>query len=117
MFDRDSEPLTVQTGESFHDGLIALWRHHLRDGLQEDGRDTFTAFDLHLLPNGERYHMPRCSAWPEGAARIKAWAAGANELDFLATEYARIFFNAEELYRRAAESSGYLPGNPRLPAH
>lgn len=45
-FDRDSEPSVEETGERFVDGLIALWRHVLQEGIDEAGHATFSSFWL-----------------------------------------------------------------------
>ncbi len=46
LFDRDSEPSRQKTFSTLRDGLEALWRASLEEGIQDDGRPTFTWFTL-----------------------------------------------------------------------
>ena len=45
-FDRDSERSLEAEGTGLRSGLEALWSHVLEEGILDDGRPTFTWFDL-----------------------------------------------------------------------
>lgn len=48
LFDRESPPSLESRYASLEEGLAGLWRHVLREGVQDDGRPTFTAFSLEV---------------------------------------------------------------------
>lgn len=76
-FDRESPPTLEAAGERFTDGLVALWRHTLIEGIDEAGNATFSSFvltwgeawaeraDAAVQPFGNRVH-----------ARLRAWVGG-----------------------------------------
>lgn len=57
LFDRDSAPSLEGTFNSLPDGLVALWRKTLEQGVQDDGRPTFTEFSLR--GGGRTRFLPR----------------------------------------------------------
>ncbi|MFT3707107.1 MAG: hypothetical protein QM817_05500 [Archangium sp.] len=57
LFDRDSEPLVDAQFVSLIEGLRALWRSVLHEGIVEDGRRSFTDFSLQL-EDGKRLTIP-----------------------------------------------------------
>jgi len=104
-FDRDSAPVQSEAGTGRSAGFAALWRLHLQDAFQPNGADTFTAVELRFTASMERYSLPCGPNWSSAAARLRAWAAGPEQLDWLATEYQRVYqpaqpaFAGEEIYR------------------
>ena len=48
LFDRDSTPSLEAGFSTIPEGLKALWDHVLGEGVQDDGRPTFTDFQLRL---------------------------------------------------------------------
>lgn len=57
LFDRESAPSLEGTFSSLPDGLVALWRKTLEQGVQDDGRPTFTEFSLR--GEGRTRFLPR----------------------------------------------------------
>lgn len=104
MFDRESEPSIDEAGELLSAGLAALWRRYLKEGIDENGRDTFTAFRLRVLPSGPIYDMPRGSQWAIAARRLRQWAVSPAHLAKLASHHQSCppQTAAEEILRRAA---------------
>jgi len=47
-FDRETPPSCDARGEALEDGLAALWRKTLEEGIGDDGRPTFTWFMLRV---------------------------------------------------------------------
>lgn len=67
LFDRESPPSRQKTFSTLREGLEALWRASLDEGIQDDGRPTFTWFTLtgpsshlkHAAPSLLRVELPR----------------------------------------------------------
>lgn len=55
-FDRDSDPRLEGAFDTFEQGLRALWKKTLTEGVQDDGRPTFTEFSLRGQP---KVSLPR----------------------------------------------------------
>lgn len=74
LFDRDSSPSLQRTFTSLTEGLEALWRAMLDEGLQDDGRPTFT--DFVLRGPSTRVTLPRDPFRnPELALLRRRWKA------------------------------------------
>lgn len=68
MFDRDTPPRCEGRVHGLTEGLATLWDNHLREGVQDDGRQTLTAF--HLAWRGESISIPDDRA---GAKKMRQW--------------------------------------------
>ena len=84
MFDRDTPPRREGRVRGLAAGLATLWDNHLREGVQDDGRQTLTAF--HLDWRGECITIPDHRA---GAKRMREWHLAPGEFaDELAAVHA-----------------------------
>lgn len=78
LFDREAEPRLELKADTLRDGLLALWRKTLEEGVDDQGRPTFTAFTL----RGARLRLslPRDPSKNPQLAELR-WRLGEN--DFL----------------------------------
>lgn len=75
-FDREAPRRVEVEGRGLVEGLAELWRFHLREGVDEAGRPTFSRFNLWLVERGQSV---RPADSPEGVARLRAWIFAGGE--------------------------------------
>lgn len=84
LFDRDTPPRCEGRVSGLTEGLATLWDNHLREGVQDDGRPTLTAFQLEW--RGECFSIPDQRA---GARQLRQWHLAPGEFaDELAAVHA-----------------------------
>jgi len=92
-FDRECPRQVEAAGTGLAAGLVELWRHHLRETVQADGRRGFSRFNLWWKQAGKSVTI--IGDW-EGMVRLRGWIFGpqrrarkdrvrAAELDLLMT--------------------------------
>lgn len=71
LFDREAAPRVEATSSSLEAALTGLWLAVLRQGVQDDGTPTFTAFELHSS-EGRRVSIPRDPLKNPALAQLRA---------------------------------------------
>lgn len=78
LFDRESPPTHEGSFATAREGLAALWRAVLHEGVQDDGRPSFTSFSLRA-PAPRSVQLPRDPFQNPELAQLRARRA---EVDF-----------------------------------
>ncbi len=73
LFDRDSEARLEASGLDLVGGFAVLCRKTLDEGLTDDGKPTFTWFELKY--DGKRFSLPRDPLSNPELAKLRAWSA------------------------------------------
>jgi len=73
MFDRECPRQVQATGTGLAAGLVELWRYHLRETVQADGRRGFSRFNLWWGQAGKSVNV--VGDW-EGMVRLRGWILG-----------------------------------------
>ena len=73
MFDRECPRQVQATGTGLAAGLVELWRYHLRETVQADGRRGFSRFNLWWVQAGKSVNV--VGDW-EGMVRLRGWIFG-----------------------------------------
>ena len=112
-FDREAPRLIEAEGRGLVRGLVALWRRHLKDAVQVDGRLGFSRFNLWLPEQGHSIEAPSEDAM--ALTRLRMWAYGPPDcsrtddrlLKRLAKAHARLILRGQTSERivRAAHTS------------
>lgn len=84
LFDRESAPSLEGTWTGADSALEALWRHVLDEGVQDDGRPTFTDFQLRT-PGQRAVFIPRDPLDNPELALLRRLRGGAGFLGALAS--------------------------------
>lgn len=103
-FDRDADPCLQASGEDFIAACAALWRKTVDEGVMEDGRPTFTWFQLRW--DGGSLNLPRDPFSNPELARVKPWLQTAGVIDALAKALAAQLDDAkaEQILAQAREA-------------
>jgi len=72
-FDRECPRQVQATGTGLAAGLVELWRYHLRETVQADGRKGFSRFNLWWVQAGKSVNV--IGDW-EGMVRLRGWIFG-----------------------------------------
>ncbi|HNW93201.1 MAG TPA: hypothetical protein PKM88_09875 [bacterium] len=75
MFDREAPRQQAACGRGLAQGLAALWRAHLDEGVQDDGRLTLTRFYLDV--GGGQLQIPDHR---DGARALRGWLRAGDEM-------------------------------------
>jgi hypothetical protein len=73
LFDRETPRQVQATGWGLAAGLVELWRYHLREAVQADGRKGFSRFNLWWKQAQESVTI--VGDW-EGMVRLRGWIFG-----------------------------------------
>ena len=104
-FDRELERSLELEGEGILAGLEELWRKTLEEGVQDDGRPTFTWFDLQLPEDWAR--IPRDPFENPELGRIRGWREVEGLIPMVAqTHLARLDSGGAEWVLSAARETG-----------
>jgi len=72
-FDRECPRQVQAAGTGLAAGLVELWRYHLRETVQADGRRGFSRFNLWWKQAGQSVNV--VGNW-EGLVRLRGWIFG-----------------------------------------
>lgn len=107
-FDRDAEPGVDARGEGLEQGLAALWRKTLDEGLFDDGRPTLTWF--RLRQPGRNVDLPRDPLRNPALARLRRWRAEPGFIEAVAR--AHLLRPTEDGARALLDAAGNAPDCP-----
>jgi hypothetical protein len=114
-FDRDSAPLCDARGRGRVDGVATLLRATLDEGLLDDGRPTFTWFELRIA--GRRnLSLPRDPLMNPELAKLRAWKDDPGLIDAVAQGLTlrpgevgfQVLFDAIQMAKDGAELKRWL---------
>ena len=100
-FDRETEPSEEARGVGAAAGLAELWRKHLREGVQDDGRLSFSRFHLNLESPREVVDLSNGS--PAGCLALRRWKDDPQKLRLLARAHASLG-RPDEIFRLAEQA-------------
>jgi len=102
-FDRDAPPFLEMEGEGIVEGFIALWQNTLEEGVQDNGRTTFTGFTLQSQQG--QFILPRDPLMNSELARLRMWRGHPGLLETLAKASAARPDHIGDILKAAAEAA------------
>ena len=86
-FDRETPPACDARGDGLQAGLAALWTRTLDEGIQDDGKATFTWFQLRTATG--HVSLPRDPFSNPALAKLRRWRAEPGLVEWLAGLHAQ----------------------------